>query len=145
MIVKRNYVDPIGPGEAMVDFDPKTHRFGHVLASGDNVEVKYPYDFRVLSIEIYTPSFGNCSNGGYSSKNGFIYVPNAEGPNKASEVGIERVFFPEKRNSDIENPYWALIPAVLRTDKSGPMFGGCLAHSSDSRENRIFRIHDRWE
>jgi len=52
------------------------------------------------------------------------------------------LFYPEHRGGN----YYAARPEVLKPGLCGPMDGGALAATSDSRANGIiYHIHDRFE
>lgn len=54
---------------------------------------------------------------------------------------LETIFIPEQRGAD----YWSLKPLMQPTNQVGPMAGGNLAYSSDSRCKVVYHIHDRFE
>ena len=88
----------------------------------------------------------DCTNGGDSAKTDTVYIPHDEGYIKLSEIDPSLVFTPEKRGAN----YWALKPAfpLPKGDPRviGPMDGGNLATTSDSRGGGfIYHIHDRFE
>ena len=60
---------------------------------------------------------------------------------KMSEEEKNLIFIPEQRGAD----YWALKPLFQPVGLVGPMAGGNLAYSSDSRCKYVFHIHDRFE
>lgn len=102
--------------------------------------IYYPKDFRVMMTFVYR-SGSDCTNGGVSATNDHLYVAHPEGPSWASKVDQSLIMFPEHRMDD----YWALYPAYRPDHLVGPMAGGNLAYSSDSRMRTVYHIHDRFE
>lgn len=112
-------------------------------------------DIQVLPATVYTPSFGDCTNGGASKGKDSIYVICPGGPYTVSELGErgDPIFAVEKFGN-----YQCLVQVVVTADgialrKScvdmiGPMMGGNYA-MGDSRWRAISEyplpIHDRWE
>lgn len=97
---------------------------------------------RFLSFYVHKFPLGNC--GGITDHMGRepIYVPNPEGPTKYEDIEDKRhIFIPEQRGTD----YWALKPLMQPEGVVGPMAGGNLAYSGDSRNRRVYHIHDRFE
>ena len=98
---------------------------------------------RFLSLYVYKFPLGNC--GGITDELGRqpIYIPNPEGPFTYDKFKEDehRIFIPEQRGPN----YWALIPLQQPIGLVGPMAGGNLAHTSDSRDSRVYNIHDRFE
>lgn len=100
-----------------------------------------------LLCDIYKPPYGDCSNGGLSSKCSQVIL---------AGKGIPEIFFPneehplvrlERRNlSHMDVPYLTIYPYGMGMDW---MFGGCFVYSSDSRFNVISKypipLHDRRE
>ena len=80
--------------------------YGALLDSGKS--------FNLISIDVYSSPYGDCTNGGISSKTKTLYIPCEDGPTKPKGM-------------------------------VGPMAGGNLAYSSDSRVKRVYHIHDRFE
>lgn len=72
-----------------------------------------------------------------------IFIPNEEGNYSYNDLKeqLDRVFVIEHRGPE----YYALKPLIQRTDLIGPMSGGNLAYSCDSRCRRVYHIHDRFE
>jgi hypothetical protein len=107
-------------------------------------------DTRLLPFHVYRTRYANwndgaecdCTNGGVSAKNHTLYVPNPRGHFKVSEVDANLIFLPEHRGGN----YHALVPYVEREGMCGPMAGGNLAATTDSRGGgMIYHVHDRFE
>jgi len=96
---------------------------------------------RFISIDIYKFPLGNC--GGVTDNVKDIYIPHERGNYKFSEIEDEKevIFFPEQRGTN----YFALIPIMQPEGMVGPMNGGNLAYSSDSRCPVPYHVHDRFE
>ena len=97
---------------------------------------------RLLSLEVYRHGKMRCTNGGISDSVDHIYIPCPDGPTKVMNIATVLIFIPEHRGGC----YWALKPLLGREDMIGPMDGGNIATTSDSRgESMIYHIHDRYE
>ena len=108
---------------------------------------------KLLGLTVYRPRFdfmngaeSDGTNGGASAKANTIYIPHHEGYIEVSRVDPSLVFVPEKRGAN----YWALKPAFPRSEGDprtiGPMDGGNLATTCDSRgDGFIYHIHDRFD
>src|SRR5574343_112446 len=96
-------------------------------------------DERFISVSVYKFPLGNC--GGITDHVKTIYIPAENGNYKFSELNKELVFLPEKRGAE----YWALKPLMQPVGMCGGMAGGNLAYCSDSRCERVYHIHDRFE
>jgi hypothetical protein len=96
---------------------------------------------RYLMYQVYKPSFGDCSNGGVTSRHNKIFVQCEDGPFKPEDVPTDLRFIIDQRSST----YFAAIPENINAALCGPMYGGCLAATSDSRAKNILHIHDRFE
>jgi hypothetical protein len=98
---------------------------------------------RFLSINVYKFPLGNC--GGITDTLGkeSIFIPCPDGPFTFGELENRKdlIFIPEQRGAD----YWALKPLMQPSGLIGPMAGGNLAYSSDSRCKHVYHIHDRFE
>jgi len=82
----------------------------------------------------------DCTNGGASSKSNTVYVPCPDG--HVTDPDPALVFDPEHRGGN----YWALTPRVQPIGQCGPMAGGNLAYTCDSRgKGMVYHIHDRFE
>ena len=60
---------------------------------------------------------------------------------EADEVEREQVVIGEQRGAD----YYAVKQVDERPDMCGPMDGGNLATSCDSRVRKIYHVHDRYD
>ena len=95
---------------------------------------------RFLHISVYKFPLGNC--GGITDSIKDIYIPCEDGFMKFSDIeDKDAIFIPEQRGTE----YWALKPLMQPVGLVGPMSGGNLAYSSDSRCKRVYHIHDRFE
>lgn len=103
---------------------------------------KFQFDStdRFLSINVYKFPLGNC--GGISDLVQTIYIQSLEGNIHFDDIENEDLIFLEEQRSE---EYWALKPNTQPDGMVGPMSGGNLAYSSDSRCKRIYHIHDRFE
>ena len=101
---------------------------------------------RALPVEIFKSSFGDCSNGGISSRynkimlvcdDGFIEIDENNPPENLC-VYVKRTLFGEEH--DYIRPY-------VEADGVGWMSGGCICWSCDSRfpSNHPLQLHDRTE
>ena len=100
---------------------------------------KFKATDRFLSILVYKFPLGNC--GGITDTVQSIYIPSERGNFQFSEIDKNLIFIPEKRGLT----YFALIPLMQPTESVGPMSGGNIAYSSDSRCPHAYHIHDRFE
>ncbi len=101
---------------------------------------------RGLTLTIYTPSYGNCSNNGVSATCKQVTLV---GP------GIPEIFEAGKQSPAVEikvnrNGYKYIgLVDDKRPGMNGPMFGGCVVWSTDSRIREIMpnpmALHDRYE
>lgn len=104
--------------------------------------IYYPVDFNLLSLYIYKFPLGDCTNEGVSGRcSKDVYMPCESGPFRAFSVDQRLILIPEQRGPE----YWALKDVFERPGMAGPMSGGNLAYSSDSRCKRVYHIHDRFE
>lgn len=93
-----------------------------------------------LPLLVYKFPLGNC--GGITDTEKTIYIPCGTGHITYDKIeNKELIFVPEQRGAD----YWALKPIFIDTAKIGPMAGGNIAYSSDSRCKHVYHIHDRFE
>ena len=103
---------------------------------------------RALSVEIFKSKFGDCSNGGISSRYNGILVLHPRGnvevdmdnpPENLCEI-VRRELF--GRECDFVRP-------VSGSYGTGFMAGGCIVDTSDSRwsdlTNHPLKLHDRCE
>ena len=100
---------------------------------------KFADDDRFISVSVYKFPLGNC--GGITDNVKSIFIPAKNGNYKFSELDKNLVFYPEQRGAE----YWALKPILVDTSLNGPMMGGNIAYCSDSRCERAYFIHDRFE
>jgi len=107
--------------------------YGALLDSGKS--------FNLISIDVYSSPYGDCTNGGISSKTKTLYIPCEDGPTKSTNVDRSHIMLEEHRGGE----YWAIKPVDEPKGMVGPMAGGNLAYSSDSRVKRVYHIHDRFE
>jgi hypothetical protein len=99
-------------------------------------------DARFLSLNVYKFPLGNC--GGTTDHLGkeSIWIPCEDGFMTFDKIEDKtKIFIPEQRSGE----YWALNPLIQPANLLGPMCGGNLAYSSDSRCRRVYHIHDRFE
>lgn len=94
---------------------------------------------KFISLLVYKYPLGNC--GGITDTVKSIYIPFETGNHKFNEIDKDLIFVPEQRATN----YFALKPLMQPTDLIGPMAGGNLAYSSDSRCQVVYHIHDRFE
>lgn len=90
-------------------------------------------------LNVFKFPLGNC--GGITDSVRSIYIPCSEGPYLFEEIDPTLIFISEQRGQE----YWALKPLIQPEGMIGPMAGGNLAYSSDSRCDRVYHIHDRFE
>lgn len=105
---------------------------------------------KALTVYIYKSGFGDCSNGGISSKYNEILV---ECPDGNREVDLdnppENFCVVEKRILWGEKHYF--VRPYAKANGVGWMYGGCICDTSDSRWRRLtevdypLRFHDRTE
>ena len=100
---------------------------------------QFKHDDRFLPISVYKFPLGNC--GGITDKVKTIYIPTEKGNYKFHEIDPNLIFIPEQRGEH----YFALKPLLQHEGMTGPMAGGNLAYSSDSRCEVVYHIHDRFE
>jgi hypothetical protein len=91
----------------------------------------------LISVDIFRNG-SNCSLNGISSKVNRLFIPSTRGNYKLEEVDRKLVFIPEHRGGE----YWALKHI---DDNGRSTYGGCLVYSSDSRCERVYHLHDRYE
>ncbi len=100
-----------------------------------------------LSAYIYKPQYGDCSNGGLSSKYTNVIIVDETIPEifstNETTPAVKLVY---RKLSSMNEPYIHAEP-VERKRGCGPMFGGCFIYSSDSRfpHNYPIPLHDRFE
>ncbi len=103
----------------------------------------------LLPLTVHRCALGDCTNGGVSSKMATIYVRHPEGFVPEGRTPKPLIFEAEDRSAG-SLTYWALKPVHPQGGANsrliGPMDGGNLAHTSDSRGGGlIYHIHDRFE
>jgi len=97
---------------------------------------------RFLALNVYQFPLGNTGGITDMLTTESIYIPCQDGPTEFKDIIFpDRIFIPEQRGEN----YFALIPVIQPEGLIGPMAGGNLATSSDSRCNHIYHIHDRFE
>jgi hypothetical protein len=97
---------------------------------------------RFINLNVYQFPLGNCGGITDNLDTESIYIPCDTGNTNFEDIdNPELIFIPEQKSSD----YFALIPLFQPTGLVGPMNGGNLAYTSDSRSRKIYHIHDRWE
>jgi hypothetical protein len=95
---------------------------------------------RFIIVSVYKFPLGDC--GGITDQVKRIYIPSDRGNYRFDEIEDKKlVFYPQQRSAE----YWALIPLEQPSGMVGPMAGGNLAYCSDSRCDRVYHIHDRFE
>ena len=107
-----------------------------------DIMIKFTEEDRFLPLNVYQFPLGNC--GGITDNIGqeSIYIPCDTGFVSYKNIeNKELIFIPEQRGPN----YWALIPLNKKKGLLGPMNGGNLAYTSDSRCRQIYHIHDRFE
>lgn len=105
-----------------------------------------------MTLSVYRDHLGDCTNGGLSSKATRICVINVDGPfNPSADVPAFRLVEGAFKGQVV------LVPADQPEGLIGPMFGGNMAYTSDSRFSAKIReltdsnfygavpIHDRFE
>lgn len=103
---------------------------------------------RVLRCEVFKSHFGDCSNGGISSKYNEVYLICPEG-NMEVDADNPRLVELVKRELGGEK-HWYIKPYETDTKKWW-MFGGTFIYSSDSRfreyceTDTAMKFHDRHE
>ncbi len=105
---------------------------------------------RALPIEIFKSEFGDCSNGGISSKYKEILVECPDG-----HIEIDENNPPENLCKIVTEDFgFAVVQhvePVVRPNGVGWMYGGCIVDTSDSRWSRLkgnyypLKLHDRCE
>lgn len=101
---------------------------------------------RALSVEIMKGKFGDCSNGGISSRyseilliceDGYIEIDENNPPENLCKI-VKRNLFGE---------VYKHIEPVARPTGAGWMYGGCVCCTSDSRFDSRYplKLHDRQE
>ena len=83
-----------------------------------------------IRVDIFRPAFGDCSNGGISSKVKTVTLVDADGPFQPDAAApavmlIVRNLFGER--------YVHAVPVELHRSGKWAMFGGTFIHSSDGR------------
>lgn len=99
-------------------------------------------DDRFLPISVYQFPLGKCGGITDTLTQESIYIPCPEGHVRFDEiVNQDLIFVEEQRSAN----YWALRQVNKPDGMRGPMAGGNLAYSSDSRCRKVYHIHDRFE
>lgn len=97
---------------------------------------------RFLSLNVYQFPLGNCGGITDLLTKESIYIPCPTGNVLFEDIANEDLIFIEEQRSP---EYWALKPVNQPKGVLGPMAGGNLAYSSDSRCKHVYHIHDRFE
>lgn len=112
-------------------------------------------------LNIYTPSYGSCSNNGITANFDHILIPCKDGPYEVNENHPPKNLMKLIKDTRFGATTLHLEPWEQKEENcAGPMFGGCFASTSDSRwihlledtighENarlaRAIPVHDRYE
>lgn len=105
---------------------------------------------RALPIEIFKSKFGDCSNGGISSKYNEILVECPDGYIEVDENNLPENFC-KIVTRDLGFAVVQHVEPVARPKGVGWMAGGCIVDTSDSRWSRLkgnyypLKLHDRCE
>jgi hypothetical protein len=102
---------------------------------------------KFISLNVFTTAaHGDCTNGGVSCGAVNLFMEHPEGcytEERLIELGNGHLLF---RGEQAGNDYFRLMPLTPpKAGMVGPMYGGNLATSSDSRCRHIYHIHDRYE
>lgn len=103
---------------------------------------------KALSVNIYKPSYGDCSNHGISSKYDTVLIISEEG---IWDVDLDNP--PENLCEIVERELWGktyrYVCPVVKAKGVGWLKGGCIVDSSDSRwsklSDRPLHLYDRDE
>jgi len=83
-----------------------------------------------MIVHVYRDSFGDCTNGGVSSKSNGLCIVNVEGPFDPCDN------YPAAKLVDdapCGRPYPKIVPLELLENNQWAMYGGNMASTSDSR------------
>lgn len=94
---------------------------------------------KLIQLNVYQFPLGDC--GGITDNLQAIWMEHPQGYQDAKGIDTALIFIEENRGPD----YWALVPLDQPEGLCGPMSGGNLAYSTDSRVERVYHIHDRFE
>lgn len=97
---------------------------------------------RFLSLNVYQFPLGDCGGITDTIKRESIYIPCEKGNVSFDKIKNQDLIFTEEKRGE---EYWCLKPVNRPNGMLGPMAGGNIAYSSDSRCKRIYHIHDRFE
>ena len=107
---------------------------------------------KYISLEIYKPHYGDCSNDGLSSKYYKCYIEHEEGWIDEKDVPKDAIV---KIVAGAFGSYHLEPIMPVAKDSVGYMMGGCYVSSSDSRWSRLIEkiginhcamaLHDRTE
>lgn len=139
-ILKMTYKNLIKAGHV---FDASGVTNPYVFDWEEKNGIYYPVDFNLLSVLIYKFPLGDCTNGGISGGDTKdVYIPCPDGPYNALSPHVNQrlILIPEQRSQN----YWSLQDVFEQKGMIGPMSGGNLAYSSDSRCRVVYHIHDRF-
>lgn len=104
-----------------------------------------------LRVSIYTPSYGECSNGGYSARFNDLTIVNVDGPFNPTAAAPAALLVAGNLPNTAR-----VVPADSPTGMVGPMMGGCYVASCDGRwadavialtgtRTGAVALHDRYE
>ena len=105
---------------------------------------------RAISVEIFKSHFGDCSNGGISSKFREILVECSDGPIEVDANDLPANFCKIVKR-DLGFTVDVHVEPVVKPNGAGWMYGGCIVDTSDSRWTRLkghyypLKLHDRCE
>jgi hypothetical protein len=96
-------------------------------------------DDRFLNLGVFQFPLGDC--GGVTDSLKSIWIPCETGYMSYKDIDDKStIFITEHRGGE----YHSVFP-MIQSEGIGPMAGGNLAYSSDSRCKRVYHIHDRFE
>lgn len=99
-------------------------------------------DSRFLPLNVYQFPLGNCGGITDTLTKESIYIPCPDGHVTYEHINNKDLIFTvEQRGPE----YWCIKQVNQPKGLVGPMFGGNLAYSSDSRCRKVYFIHDRFE
>lgn len=105
-------------------------------------EETYKKGDRFLPINVYQFPLGNCGGITDNLTRESIYIPCSDGHILFEDINNQDLIFTEEQRGA---EYWCLKPVNQPKGMVGPMNGGNIAYSSDSRCRKMYHIHDRFE